>query len=140
MPAMPLPVRAALALLVLALVHSVYGSVKDLLALREMMQMPNLPGGGSMGAVIAASAAFGIVIPLVLTAGLALRRNWARIGWLVLTLFALGSLFVTQRTLDRAPSQVLESNAALVLQIVAVYLLFATRGGGWFRRDEATHA
>jgi len=137
---MPLPVRVALALLVLALAHSVYGSVKDLLALREMMQMPNLPGGSSMGAVVAVSAAFGIFVPLVLTAGLALRRNWARIGWLVLTMFGLGSLFVTQNTLDRTSSQILEANAALVLQIVAVYLLFATRGGDWFRRDEATHA
>jgi hypothetical protein len=85
-------------------------------------------------------SSFGIpVIPLLaigvlswLTYSISRGRNWARIAFLVV--FVLGSpvLYLLQRTvIVRAASVVI-----LVLELVALYLLFTGVGARWFRRDK----
>jgi len=79
----------------------------------------------------------------LLMAGLVRRKNWARIVWLVLTLISLaGTLFVTQfvpNMPQRSASEEIQGNVIQVINLVVVYLLFATEGRHWFRRDEPEH-
>jgi hypothetical protein len=141
---MPMQVRIALGLLgakVLYGLFGVYGSVQVLSAMSAMPNMPALPAG--VGYMMIGSAVGKFALQALFTAGLVWRKNWARIGWLVLTLMGLaGLIFMAQstpNTVQPPTSVVILDNVVLVISIVATYLLFSAGGKAWFRRDEPEH-
>lgn len=134
-PTMPMQVRIALGTLGAEVLFGLYAAVQ------AWSEMPStLPAEvrfiviGMPLALFAPQALF--------TAGLVWRQNWARIGWLVLTLIGLaGLLFAGQspNVPQRPASAEMLENAMLVINLVVMYLLFATSGRHWFRRDEPEH-
>ena len=63
-------------------------------------------------------------------------RNWARIVLLVLiALSVLLLLMPAEETVPASPAENLLTTIGLVLDVIAVYLLYAQPGGSWFRRS-----
>jgi hypothetical protein len=130
---MPGAVRVAIALIVLPLLVEISMLPKTWAAL----QAPGMPKIALY--TVLGGAAGGYALNAVLIVGLVWRKNWARIGWLVLTLLGLASLLMPHLANSPA-SDVMLSNVTQVANIVATYLLFSAGGRAWFRRDEPEHA
>jgi hypothetical protein len=138
-PTMPMQVRIAMGLLGIEVLIGLYQTA-------GWSGMPEtLPAGARYAAIGSVVGMF--ALQALFTAGLVWRKNWARIGWLVLTLIGLAgmlfnALFLPQfaPNMPQPPAtQVILSNASQVISLVAMYLLFATEGRLWFRRDEPEH-
>jgi hypothetical protein len=139
-PAMPMQVRIALALIGVEVLYGLYGLVQAWSA------MPSTMPAAALYAVLGTGVGM-LALETLFTAGLVWRKNWARIGWLVFTLIGLAgmlfnALFLPQfvPNMPQPPAtQVILSNVSQVISLVAMYLLFATEGRHWFRRDEPEH-
>jgi hypothetical protein len=150
-PIMPMQVRIALGLLGAELLYELYGGYEAVQLWSAMSAMPNMPAlpAGARYAMIGTLVG-SLALQALLMAGLAWRKNWVRIVWLVLTLMGLAwMVFSTQFLQQIVPnmpnmpqppaSQRILQNAGQVINLVVVYLLFATEGRHWFRRDEPEH-
>lgn len=129
---MPGTVRVAIALIVLLLLVDISTLPKTWAAL----QAPSMPKVALY--TVLGSVAGSYALNAVLIAGLVWRKNWARMGWLVLTLLGLASLLMPHLT-NRPASDVMLSNVNQVASILATYLLYSAGGKVWFRRNEPEH-
>lgn len=136
--AMPVLVRVALGLLLLVTIHHLVDAAKSIAAIQQLWQMREQPG---MQYVVPA-VAFGTFVEfapsLMLSLALLLRKNWARMGWAIYTLFVLGMRLFNHHTLTEPGAQVAPASVALVVQCVAVYLLFTASSRHWFVRAPAS--
>lgn len=135
-PTMPMQVRIALGPLGAEVLFGLYGAVQ------AWSEMPSTLPAEVRFIVIGMPVAL-FALQALFTAGLVWRQNWARIGWLVLTLIGLAGLLFAGQSSPNVPqrpaSAVMLGNATLVINLVVMYLLFATSGRHWFRRDEPEH-
>jgi len=139
-PTMPMQVRIALGLFGAEVLYGLYGLVQAWSVMSSTMP------AAALYAVLGTGVGM-LALETLFTAGLVWRKNWARIGWLVITLIGLaGMLFTTLFLPQFVPnmpqppaSQVMLSNVTQVVSIVATYLLFSAGGKAWFRRDEPEH-
>jgi len=132
LPSMPMPVRIALGLLGAVMLIGLYQTGTSWSALQ---QMP----AGMVRQIAVGSGIVILVFEILFTAGLVWRHNWGRIGWLVLVLVGLATLFLPHPA-DVPASELIVGNVFLVLQVVAMVLLFTTPARHWFRRGDAAHA
>ena len=82
----------------------------------------------------------GAVPPLAFFAGLLWRKKWARIGWMALTLLGIAFLVLPSMILQQRIEFSFASTAGLVLQILALCLLFIDDRKRGLRRQEVVHA
>jgi hypothetical protein len=142
-PIMPMQVRIALALIGVEVLYGLYGLVQ---AWSAMSAMSSTMPASALYAVLGTGVGM-LALHALIMAGVVWRKNWARIGWLVITLIGLAgmllnALFLPQfvPNMPQPPaSQVMLSNVTQVVSIVATYLLFSAGGRVWFRRDEPEH-
>jgi hypothetical protein len=140
---MPMQVRIALGLLGAEALYGLYGLVQ---AWSVMSAMPSTMPAAALYAVLGTGLGM-LALQALIMAGVMWRKNWARIGWLVITLIGLAgmlfnALFLPQfvPNMPQPPAtQVMLSNASQVISIVATYLLFSAGGKVWFRRDQPEH-
>jgi hypothetical protein len=140
---MPMQVRIATGLLGAEVLYGMYGLVQMWSA---MSAMPSTMPAAALYVGLGTGIGM-LALETLFTVGLVWRKNWARIGWLVITLIGLAgmlfnALFLPQfvPNMPQPPaSQVMLSNVTQVVSIVATYLLFSAGGKVWFRRDEPEH-
>ena len=135
-PAMPTLTlkRIALSMLGLLVLHAVWGTVVGISNLVELM--PPSGGRSLVIGVVAVSA----ILPLVCFAGLLGRQKWARIGWVALTLLEIASLVFPSMVLKQPIEFSPAPTAGLVLQVLALCLLFIDDRRHGLRGVEAAHA
>ena len=130
----PYSVWLALGLLAFVTICKLVGAIQTTLMLGDIIQELERANLGNVKYSIIAGIVVDAAPPLMLGLGVILRRNWARIGWLIYTLLCVAALIYNQSNSNQPFAQAIQANVALVAQILAVYLLFTGDGRRWFDR------